>query len=103
MDRKQRLEKEIQASIEDIKLLRIADESSSHSRGLETHYKIELVSVAFEGQSRVQRQRELMKLFDAEFASGLHSLALRLMTPSEWELQNSDLSTPGCSGGKAKA
>jgi BolA family transcriptional regulator, general stress-responsive regulator len=66
-------------------LLRVVDDSAHHAGhagarpGGETHYSVLLVSEAFRGQSRVARHR----LVDAEFAAGLHALALTLRTPEE--------------------
>ena len=37
--------------------LEVLDESHLHSRGLETHYKAENASEAFEGKSAVRRQQ----------------------------------------------
>jgi BolA protein len=42
-----------------------------------------MVSDAFEGLSRVARQRLVMEALTEEFASGLHALSLDLKTPQE--------------------
>lgn len=69
--------------------LEIADESSSHAghagwrEGGETHFRVEIVSAAFAGQSRVARQRQVYALLKDEFAAGLHALALTTLTPAE--------------------
>lgn len=49
----------------------------------ETHYKLKLVSPLFEGQSRIDRQRMIMNLLKDEFASGLHALEIKAVSPSE--------------------
>jgi len=49
----------------------------------ETHYSVAVVSPAFAGQSRVARSRAVHEVLAPEFASGLHALALRLLTPEE--------------------
>lgn len=49
----------------------------------ETHYSVTVVSPAFEGMGRVARQRAAHDLLAAEFAGGLHALALTLRTPGE--------------------
>lgn len=49
----------------------------------ETHYTVAVISPAFAGQSRVARSRAVHAALAAEFADGLHALALRLATPEE--------------------
>ena len=69
--------------------LSIEDESSRHRghagfrEGGESHFRVEIVSSAFEGQSRVARQRLVYQTLSDEFAAGLHALALTTLTPDE--------------------
>ena len=69
--------------------LSIEDESSrhrghaGHREGGDSHFKVEIVSAAFEGQSRVARQRLVYQTLKDEFAAGLHALALTTLTPAE--------------------
>ncbi|KAG2490773.1 hypothetical protein HYH03_010923 [Edaphochlamys debaryana] len=49
----------------------------------ETHFRVEVVSPAFEGLTQVKRQRMIYALLDQEFAGGLHALALVTRTPEE--------------------
>ena len=69
--------------------LAIEDESSRHyghagwREGGETHFRVEIVSAAFEGHSRVARQRLVYAALKDEFAAGLHALALTTLTPAE--------------------
>jgi BolA protein len=69
--------------------LLLSDESSRHAGhagarpGGETHYRLRLVSGAFEGLSRVARQRLVYQALREEFETGLHALSLDLTTPSE--------------------
>ena len=69
--------------------LSIEDESSrhrghaGHREGGESHFRVEIVSAAFEGQSRVSRQRLVYETLKDEFAAGLHALALTTLTPDE--------------------
>jgi BolA protein len=71
--------------------LDIADESSRHRghagwrEGGETHFRVEIVSTAFEGKSRVARQRLVYAVLEDEFDAGLHALALTTLTPEEDE------------------
>jgi stress-induced morphogen len=49
----------------------------------ETHYRLRMVSTAFEGLNRVARQRIVYDALRPEFESGLHALSLDLKTPAE--------------------
>ncbi len=51
--------------------------------GGETHFALEVVSVAFQGLGRVQRSRAVHEALADEFRSGLHALSLTLRTPAE--------------------
>jgi len=67
----------------------LIDDSSRHEGhagarpGGETHYALKLVSLAFEGQSRIERQRLVYHALREEFDTGLHALSLDLKTPTE--------------------
>ena len=67
----------------------LVDDSARHAghagarAGGETHYRLRMVSAAFDGQSRVARQRAVMQALHEEFATGLHALSLDLKTPDE--------------------
>ena len=70
-------------------LLRVVDDSASHAGhagaqpGGETHYSVLLVSEEFRGISRVARSSAVHEALAAEFAGGLHALALTLKAPGE--------------------
>jgi BolA protein len=67
----------------------IQDESGLHAghsgarEGGESHFRVRIVSVAFAGLSRVQRQRKVYAAAAGEIAAGLHALALTTLTPEE--------------------
>jgi BolA protein len=67
----------------------IEDQSGQHAGhagarpGGETHYRLTLVSTAFEGLSRLERQRLVYQALREEFDTGLHALSLDLKTPAE--------------------
>jgi BolA family transcriptional regulator, general stress-responsive regulator len=72
--------------------LKIEDESHKHRghvgdrEGGETHFHVEIVSAAFEGQSRVARQRLVYDTLKDELApGGVHALGLTTLTPAEAE------------------
>ena len=70
-------------------LLDVVDESNRHAghagarEGGGTHYRVRVVSAQFEHQSRVERHRLVYGLLTAEFADGLHALALVAKAPGE--------------------
>jgi stress-induced morphogen len=70
-------------------VVRVIDDSARHAGhagaapGGETHYSVLLVAEAFQGVSRVARSRAVHEALAAEFAGGLHALALTLRTPQE--------------------
>jgi len=49
----------------------------------ESHFAVMVVSQAFEGQSRVQRQRLVYDALAEEMADHIHALELKTLTPSE--------------------
>ena len=69
--------------------LEVIDESHLHAghsgwrESGETHFRLDVVSAAFEGKSRVERHRLVNGLLDEAFKRGLHALALRARTPAE--------------------
>lgn len=51
--------------------------------GGESHFNLTVVSQAFEGQGRVQRQRTVNALLREELAGPVHALSVRALTPDE--------------------
>lgn len=51
--------------------------------GGESHFNIVVVSDAFEGQSRLARQRAVNDLLRAELVGPVHALSVRALTPVE--------------------
>ena len=71
------------------KKLDVSDEShlheghSGHRPGGETHYRVYIVSAAFEGKSRIERHRMINATLAGELAGSVHALAIRAQTPGE--------------------
>ncbi|MGO8868484.1 MAG: BolA family protein [Alphaproteobacteria bacterium] len=69
--------------------LAVIDESARHAGhagarpGGETHFRVEIVSAAFEGASRVARQRRVYEILKDELQGGVHALSLSTLTPGE--------------------
>ncbi|MBB5047618.1 BolA protein [Rhodopseudomonas rhenobacensis] len=56
---------------------------SGHRHGGETHFRVNIVSPAFEGKSRVERHRMINTALAAELAGQLHALAIKAQAPGE--------------------
>ena len=69
--------------------LAVTDESEQHRghagwrEGGETHFRLDIVSDAFEGKSRVERHRLVNDTLKSAFDRGLHALAISARTPAE--------------------
>jgi BolA protein len=49
----------------------------------ETHFRVYIVSPAFEGKSRVERHRMVNTTLEAELKGSVHALAIKAQTPGE--------------------
>ena len=82
------IDSKLRAALEPVRLA-IEDESSKHHghagwrEGGETHFRVEIVSQAFEGKTRVARQRLVYAALKDELDAGLHALAMETLTPAE--------------------
>jgi BolA protein len=69
--------------------LDVADEShlheghSGHRPGGETHFRLYIVSGAFEGKTRIERHRMINAILAPELAGPVHALAIKAHTPGE--------------------
>jgi BolA protein len=69
--------------------MEVIDDSDRHAGhmgarpGGETHFTVILVAEAFEGLSRLQRQRRINKALESELAGPVHALSIRAQTPQE--------------------
>ena len=69
--------------------LSVTDESEQHRghggwrEGGETHFRIDIVSEAFIGKSRVARHRLVNDALRGAFEQGLHALAIAAKAPGE--------------------
>jgi BolA protein len=78
--------------------LEVLDESHLHSRGLETHYKVVLVSDAFEGRRALQRHQAVYAALGG-LMGAIHALGLHTYTPAEWDAGTDVPDSPRCRGG----
>ncbi len=51
--------------------------------GGESHFRVEIVSAAFEGKNSIERQRMVYGAVAGELEGGVHALSLKTLTPSE--------------------
>lgn len=69
--------------------LSVIDESEQHlghggwREGGETHFRVNVVSAAFAGKSRVERHRIVNGLLAEELAGRVHALAISAKAPGE--------------------
>ncbi|HEX5233171.1 MAG TPA: BolA family protein [Bradyrhizobium sp.] len=69
--------------------LDVVDEShlheghAGHRPGGETHFRLYIVSPAFEGKSRIERHRMINAALTAELAGSVHALAIHAHAPGE--------------------
>lgn len=67
--------------------LDVEDESHRHAGHVgarpegETHFRVEMVSAAFAGKSRIERHRLVHAVLAEELRNGIHALALALDAP----------------------
>jgi len=69
--------------------LDVVDEShqhvghAGHRPGGETHYRVYIVSEAFQGKSRLERHRMINETLSGELEGGVHALAIHASAPGE--------------------
>jgi BolA protein len=69
--------------------LDVTDEShlheghAGHRPGGETHFRVYIVSPAFEGKSRIERHRMVNATLAAELQGSVHALAIKAQAPGE--------------------
>jgi BolA protein len=86
--------------------LELVDETQMHNvpPDSESHWKVVLVSEVFEGKSLVQRHQAVYALLGEEMRNGIHALAMKTLTPEQWQAQVGPLgntSPPYLGGSKA--
>ena len=70
--------------------LEVVDESSLHAghpgaRAGGGHFRVTIVSEAFDGLGPVQRHRLVHQVLAEELKESIHALALKTLTPEEWQ------------------
>ena len=72
--------------------LEVINESSNHNvpPGAESHFKVVLVSSAFEGMKLIERHRSVNSILQEELREQIHALAIHTYTESEWQAQHGE-------------
>jgi BolA protein len=102
MSRQESIESTLRAAFAPA-VLEVINESHNHSvpRGSETHFKVVVVSSAFEGKGRVDRHRLVNAALAEQLRSGVHALTITSRTPGEWATTEGSqvAASPPCLGG----
>ncbi len=84
--------------------LDVINESHMHNvpPGSESHFKLVIVSDAFDGKTLIARHRVVNKLLASQLANDIHALSMHTYTSAEWAARGGDVPvSPPCMGGKA--
>lgn len=98
------IEQKLDAGLDTVHL-EVINESANHNvpAGSESHFKVVVVSEAFENKPMVAQHRLVYDLLASELANGVHALALHTYTQAEWAARNANApASPQCLGGKAR-
>ncbi len=81
--------------------LDVINESYMHNvpAGSESHFKVVIVSKAFQGQRLISRHRQVNQILQQELAHHIHALAIHTYTPEEWQALKAAPDSPMCLGG----
>lgn len=81
--------------------LEVVNESGNHNvpPGSESHFRVVVVSDAFDGERAVARHRRVNAVLREELAGPVHALALHTYTPGEWSARTAAPESPACLGG----
>ena len=82
----------------------VVNESYKHNvpKESESHFKVIVVSTAFEGKSLIQRHRLVNQALEKELKESIHALSIQARTPAQWEQDSTINNTPNCLGGDKK-
>lgn len=82
--------------------LQVINESHMHSvpKNSETHFKVVVVTEAFEGKPLIARHRAVNALLEDELEGPVHALSIHAYTPKQWVDRGEEIPTsPPCRGG----
>lgn len=104
MQVQQSIERKLREALEP-QHLEVVNESHGHAGpGAETHFRVVVVSAAFEGKTRVGQHQMIYQALAQERAEGVHALGIQTFTPAQYESQHADrVESPPCIGTDAKS
>ncbi|XP_059156845.1 DNA-binding transcriptional regulator BolA-like isoform X2 [Physella acuta] len=81
--------------------LDVINESYMHNvpKGTESHFKVVIVSSAFENVKRIEKHKLVHKAIQEEIDNSIHALSIVAKTPQEWETSQDIGQSPACRGG----
>ena len=102
MSRKQRIESKIHQALQP-QYMDVVDESYMHAvpTDAESHFKVLVISEAFEDLPLLERHRKINELLQDELSAGLHALTMHTWTPDEWHEKGGAPESPPCLGGSS--
>lgn len=77
--------------------LELLDESHTHAKGYESHYKVIIVSTLFQGLNSLKRHQQVYAAM-GPLMQRIHALAIHTYTPDEWSTQGVAPLSPVCAG-----
>ena len=85
----------------DAEFLQVENESHMHNvaPGSESHFKVTIVSDAFQDQMLIKRHRMVNRTLEQELQR-IHALSMHTLTPEEWQARQGVIAdSPPCRGG----
>ncbi|KAI8794717.1 protein BolA isoform X2 [Biomphalaria glabrata] len=81
--------------------IEVINESYMHNvpKGTESHFKVVIVSSAFENVKRIEKHQLVHKAIQEELDHSIHALSIVAKTPKEWEVSKEVGQSPACRGG----
>lgn len=101
MNMQQHIEQKIQQALQP-EFLEVLNESHMHNvpPGAESHFKVTVVSPAFNGKMLIARHRLINGILSEELNGKIHALALHTLTPDEYFQRAGKVAdSPLCMGG----
>lgn len=88
MDTRSRIEQKLRDVLDPVEL-DVIDQSAAHAGHAGAsgggHFRVLVVSDAFEGMTAVQRQRRIYEILAEEMKSAIHALSMSCLSRSEYE------------------
>ena len=73
-------------NLEHIEVINESHLHAGHAHGgIDTHFRITVVSTDFEGKRPVARQQLIYKILNDMINNPVHALAMQTLTPQEWQ------------------